>query len=39
MHPVDLGKACQTLKLQLVICKFLGLNEKSKAVDYHDVLC
>ena len=39
IHPVDLGKVCQTSKLQLVICNFLGLDEKSKAVDYHDVLC
>ena len=39
MHLVDLGKVCQTSKLQLVICDFLELGEKSKAVDYHDVLC
>ena len=38
MHPVDLGKVCQTLKLQLVICDFLELDGKSKADDYHDVL-
>ena len=39
IHPVDLGKVCHTSKLQLVICNFPGLDEKSKAVDYHDVLC
>ena len=35
MHLVDMGKVCQTSKLQLMICDFLELDEKSKAVDYH----
>ena len=39
MHPVDLGKVFQTSMLQLVICDFLDLDETSKAVDYHDMLC
>ena len=39
MRRVDLGKVCRTLKLQLVICDFLEFDDKSKAVDYHDVLC
>ena len=38
MHPVDLGKVCQTLKLQLVICDFLELDEKKERL-YHIMMC
>lgn len=39
IYPVDLGNVCQTLKLQLARFGLLELDEDSKTIDYHVVLC